>query len=87
MASSFTPIHNLREGIEKVILNQLPIHEIASHWVLHNTALCHNLFTFQVGVVPHISLSLQAKGFFVARRWIVQHLEKKHENIAEAVTN
>ena len=40
--SSFTHIHNLHGGIEKVILNHLPIHEIASHWVLHNTELCHN---------------------------------------------
>ena len=34
------------------------------------------IFTFQVGVIPHISLSLQAKGFFVARKWILQHLKK-----------
>ena len=26
----------------------LPIHEIASHWALHSTELCNNLFTFQV---------------------------------------
>ena len=54
----------------------MSIHEIASHWVLHNTELCHNLFTFQVDVIPHISLFLQAKGLFVARRWILQYLKK-----------
>ena len=41
---------NLCEGrpIERVIINHLPIHEIASHWALHSVELCNNLFTFQV---------------------------------------
>ena len=71
----------MHEGIEKVILNHLPTHEIASHWVLHNTELCHNLFTFVVGVIPHISPSLQTKRLLCSKEVDIAGFEKKHANI------
>ena len=43
---------HLLEDIERVIINHLLIHGIASHWAPHNTDLRHNVFTFQVAVIP-----------------------------------
>ena len=48
--------------------------------VLHPYLTCvrvlTKLFSISMGVIPHISLTLQTKGFFVARRGIFQRLTK-----------
>ena len=68
--------------------NYLPIHEIVSIWALHKAELCHNLFTFQVGGIPQISLFYGQKRFLCSKKVDIAVFKIKMGSIiSEAVTN